>query len=57
MLKTHELEMEQRSKQHEGKSMSIALKEVAIKKSHLKGKTLIIKSNSEASNYGSLSCL
>lgn len=57
MLKTHELEMEQRSKRHGGKSKLIALKadekaskEVTVKKSQSKGKALITKSDTESSN-------
>lgn len=57
MLKTHELEMEQRSKRHGSKTKSIALKaeekaskEIAVKKSQSKGKALITKSDTESSN-------
>ncbi|KAL8104646.1 hypothetical protein AgCh_028756 [Apium graveolens] len=55
MLKTHELEMDQRSKRHGRKSRTIALKaeeespKVAVSKKG-KGKALITKSNTESSS-------
>ena len=58
MLKTHELEIKQRSKRHGVKSKSIASKdeektpeEASIKKIHFKGNTLISKYDNESSNY------
>ncbi|KAL8088507.1 hypothetical protein AgCh_038331 [Apium graveolens] len=52
MLKTHELEMEQRKKRHGGKSKKVALKaeEKSIVSRKAKGKALIIQSNSESSD-------
>ena len=57
MIKTHELEMEQRSKRKGSKSRSVALKieekvskDKAVKKSHSKGKAMVAKSDTESSN-------
>ncbi|KAL8135806.1 hypothetical protein AgCh_010426 [Apium graveolens] len=52
MLKTHELEMEQRKKRHGGKSKTFALKteEKPIVSRKAKGKALIIQSDSESSD-------
>ena len=58
MLNTHKLEMEQRNKRHGGKSKSIAIKaeekvptKAVVKKSHSKGKGLILKYDNESSNF------
>ena len=48
-LKTHELEMEQRSKRHGGKSKSVALK-VQEEAAKSKGKAHVTKSDIESSN-------
>ncbi|KAL8090857.1 hypothetical protein AgCh_040067 [Apium graveolens] len=56
VLKTHELEMEQRSKRKGSKSRHVALKveekpnEKSRRKSYSKGKTMIAKSDTESSN-------
>ncbi|KAL8119439.1 hypothetical protein AgCh_016818 [Apium graveolens] len=56
VLKTHKLEMEQRSKRKGSKSRPVALKveeklkEKAMRKSYSKGKAMIAKSDSESSN-------
>ena len=57
ILKTHELEIEQRNKIHDSKFKSIALKveekapkEVVVKRSRSKRKALITKSDNESSN-------
>ena len=57
ILKTHELDIELRSKIHDGKFKSITLKvkekapkEVVVKRSHSKRKALITKFDNESSN-------
>ena len=57
ILKTYEFEIEQRSKIHDSKFKSIALKveekapkEVVVKRSHSKRKALIKKFDNESSN-------
>lgn len=57
LLKTHELEMEQRSKMKNYKAKTVTLKveekaakEEAVRKGHSRGKAMYVKSDSESSN-------